>query len=43
MDVVFTVICVDEEGGLFVVRNSFYGGVGYFIYVRKVMSSEYGI
>lgn len=43
LDVVSTATCVDEEGGLFVVRNSSHGGVGYPIHVRKVMCSKHGI
>ena len=33
LEVVSTAICVDEEGGLFLVRNSSHGGVGYPIHV----------
>ena len=35
--------CVDEEDGLFLVRNSSHGGVGYPIHVKKVMGSEHGV
>ena len=35
--------CVDEEGGLFLVRNSCHGGVGYPIHVKKVMGKEHGV
>ena len=35
--------CVDEEGGLFLVRNSFHSGVGYPIHVKKVMGKEHGV
>lgn len=35
--------CFDEEDGLFLVRNSSHGGVGYPIHVKKVMGSEHGV
>ena len=35
--------CVEEEGGLFPVRNSCHGGVGYPIHVKKVMGKEHDV
>ena len=35
--------CVDEEGGLFLVRNSCHGDVGYPIHVKKVKGKEHGV
>jgi len=43
METVSMAICVDEEGGPFLVRNSCYGGVGYPIHVKKVMGKEHGV
>ena len=43
METVSMATCVDEEGGLFLVRNSCYGGVGYPIHVKKVMGKENGV
>ena len=43
METVSMVTCVDEEGGLFPVRNSCHGGVGYPIHVKKVMGKEHNV
>ena len=43
METVSMASCVYEEGGLFLVRSSCHGGVGYPIHVKKVMGKEHGV
>lgn len=39
-EIVNVATCVDEDNGIFLVRNSSRGGVGYPLHVKKVMGSE---
>lgn len=39
-EIVSVATCVDEDNGIFLVRNSSRGGVGYPVHVKKVMGSE---
>ena len=39
-EIVRVATCVDEYNGIFLVRNSSRGGVGYPVHVKKVMGSE---
>ena len=39
-EIVRVATCVDEDNGIFLVRNSSRGGVGYPVHVKKVMGSE---
>ena len=43
METVSMATCLDEEGGLFPVRNSCHGGVGYPSHVKKVMGKEHDV